>query len=244
MPNRILREGINASPRVNKLSMGAEILYRRLLSVVDDYGRFYASPATVRGACWPTCPEKVCEQDVDNWLAECEQVANILRTYSAKGCRYLQVLDFNQKIRSKSKFPEPADILQTDCQQVVDKTPALVGGVVRSRSAESKAESGLRSQFSQFIENWTKPNEEGKVFTCADVDLGLQVWISLIDKGTITTANVDEIFAGLERHRQSKKWRDGYVLSVPAFLGWAKNGVPAAPRWNDRPEPVSVEENY
>ncbi len=244
MPNRILREGINSSHRINKLSMGAEILYRRLLSVVDDYGRFYAAPATVRGACWPTLPGKVCEQDVSNWIAECEQVANILLTYSVNGCSYLQVLDFRQQVRSKSKFPEPASRLPADCSQ--NDSNCLALGVIRSRSrnAESKSESSLYSAYRRFIEAWTAPTEDGKVFTCGDVDLGLQVWLSLMDKGTITQSNVEEIFAGLERHRLSKKWRDGFVLSVPAFLGWAKNGTPAAPRWNDRPEPAAAEGDY
>ncbi len=104
---------------------------------------------------------------------------------------------------------------------------------------EQSATSNLSARYTQFIADWTKPTEDGRRFTCADVDLGCQVWMSLIDKGTITESNVGEIFAGLERHRQSKKWNEGFVLSVPAFLGWAKNGTPAAPRWNDRPEPHS-----
>ncbi len=103
-------------------------------------------------------------------------------------------------------------------------------------SEESVRETTLTARYKEFIAEWSKPTEDGRRFTCADVDLGCQVWMSLIDKGTITESNVGEVFEGLERHRQSKKWNQGFVLSVPAFLGWAKNGTPAAPRWNDRPE--------
>ena len=39
MPSRILREGINTSPKVNALSPMAELFYRRLMTVADDYGR-------------------------------------------------------------------------------------------------------------------------------------------------------------------------------------------------------------
>src|SRR3990167_11311858 len=53
MPNRILREGILSSERINTLSVHAELFYRRLLSVVDDYGRFFAHPALLRSACYP-----------------------------------------------------------------------------------------------------------------------------------------------------------------------------------------------
>ncbi len=52
MPNRIIREGILTSEAVNSLSWEAEVFFRRLLSVVDDFGRltpvrlFYALPCT------------------------------------------------------------------------------------------------------------------------------------------------------------------------------------------------------
>ncbi len=70
--------------------------------------------------------------------------------YEVNGCRYLQIIDFHQKVRSKSKFPDPlsdlsatcqqsASNLSTDCQQLVDKMPALgvcEGGI---RIADAKA---------------------------------------------------------------------------------------------------------
>jgi hypothetical protein len=39
MPSRLLREGILDSEAVNALSFAAEVFYRRLMSVVDDFGR-------------------------------------------------------------------------------------------------------------------------------------------------------------------------------------------------------------
>ncbi len=118
MPSRILREGINSSSRINSLSPGAELFYRRLMSVVDDYGRYYAAPATLRGACWPTCPEKVSEKAISGWLEECSKVdSKVLLVYTVKGCQYLEVIDFNQPQRSRAKFPQPEIILQADCAQ-------------------------------------------------------------------------------------------------------------------------------
>lgn len=125
MPSRILREGINSSELIDALSPEAELLYRRLMSVVDDYGRFHASPATVRGACWPTHPEKVCEQDVSKWLAECAQTdssgKSLITLYSNGKSKYLQINNFGQQIRTKSRFPEPCEQsennLISDCEQ-------------------------------------------------------------------------------------------------------------------------------
>ena len=58
MPNRILREGILTSERIERLDWAEEVFYRRVMSVVDDYGRYYARPALLRriwlalhGAC-------------------------------------------------------------------------------------------------------------------------------------------------------------------------------------------------
>ena len=121
MPSRILREGINSSSRINSLTPGAELFFRRLMSVVDDYGRFHGSPATLRAACWPTCPERVCEQDVSSWMAEClrpdKKGRKLIELYIVDGSPYLQIVDFGQKVRSKSKFPQPEGNPSTDCPQ-------------------------------------------------------------------------------------------------------------------------------
>lgn len=130
MPNRILREGINSSPRVDQLSESAEILYRRLISVVDDYGRYYASPGTLRGACWPLRPEKIDEQLLSNCLAEIEEAGLLVRYQEG---RFLQLSDFNQQVRSKSKFPEP-DI---NCLAIAEQ----LRSTRRSRNAKSESES-------------------------------------------------------------------------------------------------------
>lgn len=130
MPVRLVREGINSSPRINALSRGAELFYRRLMSVVDDYGRYHASPATLRGSCWPTHPENVKEAEVLEWLTECLQVHSIclatdkhveplMFSYESGGCKYLQLTGFKQQTRSLSKFPEPAKQLLSSCEENV-----------------------------------------------------------------------------------------------------------------------------
>jgi hypothetical protein len=106
MPNRYLREGILGSPRVNSLSIGAELMYRRLMSVVDDYGRFYGVPGTIRVSCWPTNPDRFTEEEVSGWLKECTKGHNpLIRVYEVAGIRYLELTDFRQFLRSKSRFP-------------------------------------------------------------------------------------------------------------------------------------------
>jgi len=106
MPNRILREGILTSERVERLNWAEEVFYRRLMSVVDDYGRYYARPALLLAACYPLLLKKVSDSDIEKWLSACENAA-LVSVYPAEdGKRYLQLLDFKQQVRAAaSKFP-------------------------------------------------------------------------------------------------------------------------------------------
>lgn len=109
MPNRILREGILTSDRVNALSSGAENFYRRLMSVVDDYGRYTANPTLLRAACFPLRVDQVKESHIEAWLKECVQggESSLLEMYTVEGKVYLRMRDFGQRTRTPSKFPDP-----------------------------------------------------------------------------------------------------------------------------------------
>lgn len=107
MPTRILREGIITSESVNSLGWAAEVFYRRLHSVVDDYGRFSAHPSLLRAACYPLRLNDVSDRDVVKWLAECAAKA-LVKVYEVEGKQYLEVTKFEQRVRAeKSKCPQP-----------------------------------------------------------------------------------------------------------------------------------------
>ncbi len=125
MPNRILREGILTSPRIARLGWAEEVFYRRLHSVVDDFGRYFADVGLLRAACYPRQLNKVTDPDIGKWLAACEAAA-LVRVYPAEdGERYLQVLDFGQQVRAKrSKFPDPPSTCAADATQTLGKGAA------------------------------------------------------------------------------------------------------------------------
>jgi hypothetical protein len=106
VPNRILRDGILTSERVDALGLAAEVFYRRLMSAVDDQGRYYAHPSLLRAALYPLRLNRVSDADIEAWLSECGGVG-LVRTYQVGGKRYLELLDFRQRVRSPSKFPQP-----------------------------------------------------------------------------------------------------------------------------------------
>jgi hypothetical protein len=138
MPNRILREGIVTSSRIAKLNWAEECFYRRLMSVVDDYGRYFADPGLLRAACYPRHLSKVSDSDIEKWLQATEKAA-LVRVYPAEdGERYLELLDFNQQVRAKkSRFPNlPIECVADDKQKTADAH--LVVSVVEDVSVGDK----------------------------------------------------------------------------------------------------------
>lgn len=116
MPDRIVRAGILSSDPVNALSWAAEVFYRRLFSVVDDFGLYDGRHSMLRAHLYPVKLDRVSESDVGKWLTECVN-AGLVRLYPAKGQMFLQVLKFDQRARAKSsKWPLPPDSADT-CQQ-------------------------------------------------------------------------------------------------------------------------------
>lgn len=112
MPTRIIREGILTSVAVNKLSAGAELFYRRLMSVADDHGRFYSHPTILRSHCFPLKIDDVKESDVRKWLEECTKATDddgtpLVSIYGAG--KHILIHKFGQQTRSRSKFPEPTE---------------------------------------------------------------------------------------------------------------------------------------
>lgn len=128
MPDRIVRAGILTSDPVNTLSWAAEVLYRRLLSIVDDFGRYDGRATLLRAHLYPLKIDRVSDADVGKWLAECA-TAGLVSVYQVSGQPFLEVAKFGQRVRAdKSKWPAPqtsADI----CQQPHANAPVFVSVV-------------------------------------------------------------------------------------------------------------------
>ena len=121
MPSRILREGILTSERVDSLSHHGELFYRRLMSVVDDFGRFDGRPQMLRVSCFPLRVDRVREADISRWLDEL-QTAGLIVLYAVNGKPYLEMHDFRQQIRAKESRYPPPDLIggcKADAKQVL-----------------------------------------------------------------------------------------------------------------------------
>lgn len=118
MPNRILRDGILDSRRVAQLSERAELFYRKLHSLVDDYGRYEADAELLRAKLYSRRLNEVSPEDVTRFLDECtEGPQPLVVIYEAENKRLMQVVNFGQKTRTK-KYPDPP----TDIMRALDST--------------------------------------------------------------------------------------------------------------------------
>lgn len=132
MPNRILREGILSSDRVDMLCPEAEVFYRRLMSKVDDHGLFDARPSVLRAALYPLRVSQSNEINCEQWLTDCIN-AKLIIVYQVDGKPYLKMLDTKWKTRSEPKYEKPVN----GCKQL--RAPVrldVVVDVVRSRLIE------------------------------------------------------------------------------------------------------------
>lgn len=162
MPNRILREGILTSPRMARLSWAAEVFYRRLHSVVDDFGRFHAHPMLLRAACYPLQLDKVSDSDIGKWMLETAE-AGLVRVFEHADQRYLELLDFRQQVRAtKSKFPEPPDAAQhphsicaADAHQARTKTET-------NPKSNTRDEAARQSRGQRLPQDWLLPKAWGE----------------------------------------------------------------------------------
>lgn len=115
MPNRILRDAILTSEAVSTLAWPDEVFYRRLMSIVDDYGRCEANPQLLRSRCYPLQTDQVRVADISRWMAACQK-AGLIALYDVAGKSYLQIEKFGQQQRSASKCPEPPSVA-SNCSQ-------------------------------------------------------------------------------------------------------------------------------
>lgn len=221
MPNRILREGILTSERVNSLDWEQEVFYRRLMSVVDDFGRYYANPALLRAALYPLKLDAVREANIERLTSACEK-ARLVVSYEVSGKRYLQLLDFKQQKRAESsKYPEPpseciASAMQPDSGCVADaqQPPASEPYSYAETKAKTKAKAARDGRFDSF---WSAyPNKVGKEKARESFAKALK----LTDLQTILSA--------VERQKTWPRWTKDGGTYVPNPATWLNQG-----RWQD-----------
>lgn len=222
MPSRIVREGILESERMQRLlELGgweAEVFYRRLHQIVDDYGRYSADPRLLRPRMYPLALEQMREANVSRCLKYTE-TAGLVRLYRVGAKQYLEVLDFKQRTRADlSKFPDPPND-----GHVSDTCPSRAGQMHTYAETYSETKAHADDSASGFAEFWAAwPRHPRKVGRSKC----LAKW-----KSASLAAHAPAIQKALAAARASPDWlkRDGEFIPQP--LTWL-NKTP----WETDPE--------
>lgn len=254
MPTRLIREGIIDSAAVNSLTPEAEVFYRRLMNVADDHGRFDARPAVLRARLYPLKLDFAKEADVAGWLNDCVRAGLVVR-YEVDGKPYLEICRFNQQIRSRSKYPSPAEHLLTDAQQMQSNRSADAQHLCTNAEAEaeSNAESNAEAGQSAVRSGPPQPavaTDAEKPKTSAKSspetsDAFARFWLAYprkINKAAAWKAFkalnpspnlLEQIFAALEVHKRLPRWTKDNGEFIPHPSSWI-NGR----RWEDDVGPI------
>jgi hypothetical protein len=135
MPTRLIREGILTSKRINALSRDAELLYRKILNIADDHGRYESDPMLLRGRCFAGRLNEVTEAMIEPWLKECCD-QGVLKLYEVDGTTYGWVPKFKQQLRSPSRFPEPPP--DTSAEQMLSTCVANAEQMLSTCAADAE----------------------------------------------------------------------------------------------------------
>lgn len=157
MPNRVIKESICDSERINQLSPLEEITFYRLLVNADDYGCFDAREMVVKSRLFPL--KEIKPADVKKLLARLAEVG-LIRLYTVAGKAYLQVNKWSehQRLRvSRHKYPTPDDA--DECENLPQVAASCGKKSLESEiESESESESEIemrKAHERRFNEFWT-----------------------------------------------------------------------------------------
>lgn len=114
MPNRIIKQSICTSESMASLTWFEQVLFIRLLVSADDYGRYDARPAIIRGSLFPL--DDVTAKAVEAGIHKLSTQGMIF-LYEVDGKPYLELtawLKHNTPRAKDSKFPAP----EQECAQL------------------------------------------------------------------------------------------------------------------------------
>ena len=178
MPNRMIKDSIHTSEKVNAMTDFQFRLWINLIAYVDDYGRGDARPAIIKGNCFPL-RERLTTQAISEGLTGLASIGCVV-LYEVDGRPYLCFPNWekHQTIRNKrSKFPEPPDNLQSienNCNQLNANV-----SVIQSNPIQVETESE-----SKRVQRFAPPTHEEAAAYYAEIGgtFGLDAWFAYYEQ--------------------------------------------------------------
>jgi hypothetical protein len=217
MPSRVIRGEINSSRSLERVSMMADLAFRALLVVVDDYGRFDGRLYILRNAMFPTRRE-VTEAKLAKWLDELER-EGCIRRYVASGAPYVELPTWEThrgkgRRAESSKYPE----------NISPRKSSEIPGDPRSERMVLSEGREARGESDPPPSAGTRNVERGKTPAPDDLSdedkLALSVWCKAKHPELATRARMRELVdACLDWHRANGRSCSSWLA---ACRGWIR----------------------
>ena len=225
MPNRIIKESICDSERINKLTPIEEVTFYRLLVNADDYGCFDAREAVVKSRLFPL-KDTMKLSEVGKILDRLAEVGLIVR-YTKDGKPFLCVNKWgeHQRLRvSRHKYPTPDE---ADCGSL-PQVAASCGE--KSLESESESESEIESESEKRKAQETWFERFWKVYPRKVNRVGAR---KAFDKIRPDEALLERMVAAIGKQIESEQWTKDGGQYIPHPQTWL-NGH----RWEDELAPA------
>ena len=233
MPNRVVREGIIKSDLINLLGAEAEVFYRRLMSLVDDYGRYEGRSIILRADLFPLRVEKVSVESIELWKRECA-AAGLINCYEVGGKEYLEILNFGQRLRSmKSKYPAPLTVVSNcahplpsadNCGHLLtdDSKQPPEGESESEGETESEGEGEITPTLPKTGWNYYPAAGEDIPLTEMEVNTSIE-WIYRLKQTLLTSSRINDFWAAFLLNLTGKKFYQNREELVQHFRNWLKD---------------------
>lgn len=114
---------------------------------VDDFGCYHADSRLLKASLYPLLLDSIREADLLRWMTECQK-AGLIVLYENAGKKYLQILDFRQRLdKARSKYPLPS---VNDFRETVNEFPAELESELEPELEEEKYSAGAPEIFKAF----------------------------------------------------------------------------------------------
>lgn len=234
MPNRLIKESICTSDKINGLSDFHFRLWACLITYVDDYGRGDARAAIIKGRCFPL-RDKVTVKDIESGLQALSE-SDCIRLYRVNGEQYLYFPNWSkhQSIRNqKSKYPSPDE---ADCSPDTSEDNCMQLNSIDCKSSRNPIQSesnpnpnpnpktdAIASMFARF---WTAyPRHEAK-----------QTALKAFTKINPDEALLETMLSAIARFKETAQWQEDGGQYVPHPATWLNQR-----RWEDEPPKGGVQ---
>lgn len=222
MPQRFLKPGITSSPKWESCSWQGQSFYIRLLTLVDDFGRYEANPILLRSHAFPL-REDIRVDTIERLCSE-TSAARLVYYYQFCGKRYLQIINWTERTRSdKSYYPSPD---APECSGVYPNSDIpLPIPAERCAPLPPKSPPQPSSSSPSFVQFWAAyPKRIGK-------GAAEKAFTKAVGPSGASQELLDKILAAVEAQKRSQQWLKDGGQFIPHPSTWLNQK-----RWEDEHE--------